>query len=165
MTSFTSIGQHFYLGLLFWYLWTTHPPRALVYTCAQVCTKLTHVPSRKVLSLTKPKGKIYETKSLGHYIIYLSIYHVKVWTRYAGHSRRSSHVLLRIPAYRRASVHRPAKTCIHNLCTVIGRVPGVIDDRNGWQERVKELPTISTTWWWGSINIQLSISSMSYSDE
>ena len=37
-------------------------------TCAQVCTKLTHVLSRKVLSLTKPKGKIYKMKSLGHYI-------------------------------------------------------------------------------------------------
>ena len=31
-------------------------------------TELTHVLSRKVLSLTKPKGKIYKTKSFGHYI-------------------------------------------------------------------------------------------------
>ena len=27
-----------------------------------------HLTKRKVLSLTKPKGKIYKTKSLGHYI-------------------------------------------------------------------------------------------------
>ena len=53
---------------LFWHLWTTHPPRARVNTCTQVCTQLTHVLSRMVLSLTKPKGKIYKTKSLGHYI-------------------------------------------------------------------------------------------------
>ena len=59
MTSFTSTGQPFYLGFLFWHLWTTHTPRARVDTCAQVCTKLTHALSRKVLSLTKPKGKIY----------------------------------------------------------------------------------------------------------
>ena len=58
----------FNLGFLFWHLWMTHPPRTRVNTCAQVCTKLTHVLSRKVLSLTKSKGKIYKTKSLGHYI-------------------------------------------------------------------------------------------------
>ena len=56
------------LGFLFWNLWTTHPPRVRVNTCAQVCTKLTYALSRKVLSRTKPKGKIYKTKFLGHYI-------------------------------------------------------------------------------------------------
>ena len=56
----------FYLGFLFWHLWTTYPTRVRVNTCAQVCTKLTHVLSRKVLSLTKPKGVVYITKSLGH---------------------------------------------------------------------------------------------------
>ena len=66
--SFTSSGQIFSLRFLFWDLWTTHPPCARVNTCAQGCTKLTHVLSRKVLSLTKPKDKIYKTKSLGHYI-------------------------------------------------------------------------------------------------
>ena len=55
---------------LFWHLWTTSPPRVRVNTCAQVCTKLTHELSLKVLSLTKPKGKIYKTKSLGYYITY-----------------------------------------------------------------------------------------------
>ena len=68
MTSFTSHGQIFYLGFLFWNFWKTHPPRVRFNTCAQVCTKLTYVLSRKVLSLTKPKGKICKTKSLGHYI-------------------------------------------------------------------------------------------------
>ena len=41
---------------------------ARVNNCAQVCTKLTHVLNRKVLRLTKPKGKIYKMKSLGYYI-------------------------------------------------------------------------------------------------
>ena len=57
-----------YLGFLFWHLWTTHPPHTRANTCAQACTQPTHVQSWKVLSLTKPKGKIYKTKSLGHYI-------------------------------------------------------------------------------------------------
>ena len=55
-------------GFLFWHFWMTHPPRVRINICAQVCTELTHVLSRKVLSLTKPKGKIYKTKSLGLYI-------------------------------------------------------------------------------------------------
>ena len=61
-------GNILSLGILFWHLWTTHPPRVRVNTCAQVWTQLTHVLSRRVLSLTKTKGKIYKTKSLGHYI-------------------------------------------------------------------------------------------------
>ena len=46
----------------------SHPPRVRVNSCAHVCTWLTHVLSREILSLTKPNGKIYKTKSLGHYI-------------------------------------------------------------------------------------------------
>ena len=71
MTPFTSTGQPFYLGFLFWHLWMTHPLCTRVNTCTQVCTKLTYALSRKVLSLTKPKGKIYKTKSLGHNITYM----------------------------------------------------------------------------------------------
>ena len=46
----------------------TRPLRTRMNTSAHFCTLLTHAQSRKVLSLTKPKGKIYKTKSLGHYI-------------------------------------------------------------------------------------------------
>ena len=52
----------FYLGFLLW-----HVRSACVNTCAHV--HLTNpFAERKVLSLTKPKGKIYKTKYLGHYI-------------------------------------------------------------------------------------------------
>ena len=61
------------LGFLFWHLWTTHPLRACVNTSAQVCAQITNMLSRKVLSLTKPKGKIYKTKSLGHYITIITL--------------------------------------------------------------------------------------------
>ena len=44
------------IGFLFWHLWTIRPPCTRVNTCTQVCTQLTHVLSRKFLSLTKPKG-------------------------------------------------------------------------------------------------------------
>ena len=61
-------GHILNLGFLLWHLWMTRPLRAHVNACAHVCTLLTHALSRKVLSLTKPKGKIYKTKSLGYYI-------------------------------------------------------------------------------------------------
>ena len=61
MTSFTPPGLISYLGILFWHLWMTHP------TCARVNTRVNVAPNtcakRKVLSQTKPKGKIYKTKS------------------------------------------------------------------------------------------------------
>ena len=51
------------LGFLLWHLWLSHPPRTRVNTCAQ-CVHLTNpCTNRKVLSLTKLKGKIYKTKN------------------------------------------------------------------------------------------------------
>ena len=73
MTSFTLPSSVSYLGFLLWHLWMTRPLRARVITCAHVCTELTHALSRKVLSLTKPKGKIYKAKSFRHYITRQSV--------------------------------------------------------------------------------------------
>ena len=61
MTSFTSPGHISHLGFLFWHLWMTSSRRAGEHQ-TNPCAK------RKVLSLTKPNGKIYKTKSLGHFI-------------------------------------------------------------------------------------------------
>ena len=62
-TSLTSPGHNSYLGFLFWHIlparaWTPALMLHLTNPCAE----------RNVLSLSKPKGKIYKTKSLGHYI-------------------------------------------------------------------------------------------------
>ena len=57
-----------YLGFLFGHFWMTHPPRANAWTPALMLHLTNPCAKRKVLCLTKPKGKIYETKSLGHYI-------------------------------------------------------------------------------------------------
>ena len=52
-----------YLGILLWHLWLSHPPCARVNTCTE-CVHLTNpCTKRKVLRLTKPKGKIYKTKN------------------------------------------------------------------------------------------------------
>ena len=52
-----------YLGFLLEHLWLSHPPCARVNTCTQ-CVHLTNpCTKRKVLSVTKPKGKIYKRKN------------------------------------------------------------------------------------------------------
>ena len=52
--------SHFYLGFLLWHLWLSHPP-VRAWTPALMSAPI-HALSRKVLSLTKPKDKIYKTK-------------------------------------------------------------------------------------------------------
>ena len=47
----------------------------------------------------------------------------------------SCDILLWTPAHGRASVGRPARTYLHQLCA----------DR--WKERIREIRAISTTWW------------------
>ena len=68
MTSFTSPSHitlwDFYFDISEWHILPTYAwTPALILHQSNTCAK------RKVLSLTKPKGKIYKTKSLGHYII------------------------------------------------------------------------------------------------
>ena len=60
MTSFTS--PILFSNWVFWHLWLTHPPPACTWTPALMSAP-TYALSRKVLSLTKPKDKIYKTKN------------------------------------------------------------------------------------------------------
>ena len=95
--------------------------------------------------------------------------------RHAGHCWRSrdeliSDVLLWNPTYGRAKVGRPARTYIQQLCEDTGRSPGdlpeAMNDREKWQERVKDIRASSTTWWWwcmvcaNSFNHQASAASL-----
>ena len=69
-------GHISYLGFLLWHLWLSHPPRAHVNTCAQ-CVHLTNpCTKRKVLSLTKQKGKIYKTKNDNIKKISMQLYYI-----------------------------------------------------------------------------------------
>ena len=63
----------FYFDISEWHIlparaWTPALMLHLTNTCAK----------RKVLSLTKPKGKMYKTKSLGHYITNILIIMIKI---------------------------------------------------------------------------------------
>ena len=76
------------------------------------------------------------------------------WTRHVGHCWRSkdeliSDILLWIPSHGRAKAGWPARTYIQQLCANTGYsledLRGVIDNRDGWQERVREICAGSMT--------------------
>ena len=78
-------------------------------------------------------------------------------TRHAGHCWRSkdeliSDVLLWTPTYGCARVGRPARTYIQQLCEDTGcnpeDLPEVMNDREKWRERVRDIRTGGATWWW-----------------
>ena len=75
-------------------------------------------------------------------------------TRHAGHCWRSrderiSDVLLWTPSYGRAKAGRPAQTYIQQLCEDMGcspdDLPEGMNDREEWQERVRDISAGSTT--------------------
>ena len=77
-------------------------------------------------------------------------------TRHAGHCWRSrdeliSNILLWTPLHGRAKAGWPARTYIQQLCTNTGcsleDLPGAMDNRDGWWERVREIRAGSATWW------------------
>ena len=78
-------------------------------------------------------------------------------TRHAGHCWRSrdeliSDVLLWTTTDGRAKAGRPARTYIQQLCEDTGccpeDLPGAMNDREEWRERVRDIRATSVTWWW-----------------
>ena len=78
-------------------------------------------------------------------------------TRHAGHSWRSrdellSNVFLWIPSHGRAEAGWQGRTHIQQLCADTGcdleDLPEVMDDRDGWRERVRDIRASGVTWWW-----------------
>ena len=78
-------------------------------------------------------------------------------TRHAGHCWRSrdeliSDVLQWTPTYGRAKAGRPPRTYIQQLCKDTRcspeDLPEVMNDREKWRERVKDIRVCGTTWWW-----------------
>ena len=78
-------------------------------------------------------------------------------TRHAGHCWRSkdeliSDVLLWAPTHGCASVGRPARTYIQQLCEDTGcnpeDLPEAMSDREKWRETVRDIRADGATWWW-----------------
>ena len=63
-----------------------------------------------------------------------------------------SYVLLCTPSHGRAKVGRHARTYIQQLCANAGcRLEDLLemmDDREGWRERIREISAGSGSWWW-----------------
>ena len=85
-------------------------------------------------------------------------------TRHAGHCGRSrgeliSDVLLWTPTHGRAKAGRRARTYIQQLCDDTGccpeDLPGAMNDREEWRERVRYIYATSATWWWWYIYIYI----------
>ena len=77
-------------------------------------------------------------------------------TRHTGHCWRSrdeliSDVLLWTPSHDRVKAGRPARTYIQQLCGDTGcspeDLPEVMNDRERWRERVRDIRAGGTTWW------------------
>ena len=78
-------------------------------------------------------------------------------TRHAGHGWRSRDELIRdvllwTPTHGRAKAGRPARTYIQQLCEDTGcypeDLPGAMNDREEWRERVRDIRATSAIWWW-----------------
>ena len=87
-------------------------------------------------------------------------------TRYARHYWRNkdeliSDVLLWTPTYGRARAGRPALTYIQQLCEDTGccpeDLPEAMNDREKWQERVRDIRASGMTWWWWCLSIISSL--------
>ena len=89
---------------------------------------LTYLPSRKLSKLVEPDMQDTAGEAV--------MYSVLLWT----------------PTYSRAKAGRPARTCIQQLCEDTGcspeDLPEVMNDREKWRERVRDISAGGTTWWW-----------------
>ena len=109
-------------------------------------SRMLRVVLNKFLKQHPTKQQLY-----GHLLPIMNIIQIRR-DRYAGHCWRSkeeliSNVLPWIPSH-----GRPALTYIQQLCANTGcsteDLPGAMDDRDEWRERVREINASSVTWWW-----------------
>ena len=90
-------------------------------------------------------------------------------TRHAGHCWRSrdeliSDVLWWTPSHGCAKAGQPARNYIHQLCEDTGcnpeDLPEVMDDREGWREKVRDIRADCVTrWWWWYVCIYVYLNS------
>ena len=73
-------------------------------------------------------------------------------TRHVGYCWRIEGELLWTSSRGRVKTGRPARSYIQQLCADTGcslKDPlGVLDNRDGWRERVRDIRAGSVTWWW-----------------
>ena len=115
------------------------------------CTRMLQAILNKSWKQHTTKQQLY-----GHLPSISKIIHIR-WTRQVGHCwRRKDKVisddLQQTPSHRWAGVGWPAWTYLQLLfmdtgCN-LGDMPEVMDDRDEWWERIREVHPSGTTWWW-----------------
>ena len=87
-------------------------------------------------------------------------------TRHAGHCWRSkdeliSDILPWTPSHGRKKAGRPAWNYIQQFCAdtrySLEDLPGAMDDRDGWRERLREVRAGGATWWWWWCNLAKTV--------
>ena len=93
-------------------------------------------------------------------------------TRHVGYCWRSrgkliSNTLLWTPSHGWAKAGQPARTYIQQLCADTGcsleDLLGVMDNRDGWWERVREICAGGVTWWWWTSVVCAQLNGFMYS--
>ena len=91
--------------------------------------------------------------------------------RHFGHCWKSkdehiSDVLLWTLSHGRARLGRPARPYLQKICTDTGcnmeDLPKVMDDRDKWLEKVREISASTTPWWLLQCNVSNSVHYLSY---
>ena len=74
------------------------------------------------------------------------------WPCWKSKNELINDILLWISSHGRAKRGRPARTYTQQLCADTGcsleDLPGAMDDRNRWRERVRKILAGNMTWWW-----------------
>ena len=106
---------------------------------------LTRIWTWVSVSISYNNNYYYSTSISFDAYIYIYIYIVLLWT----------------PTYGRAKAGRPARTYIQLLCEDTGcsseDLPEVMNDREKWRERVRDICASGMTWWWWCIYIYIYI--------
>ena len=105
----------------------------------------------QVLAATPHKKQLY-----GHLSTITKTIQIRR-TKHAGHCCRSRDELIRdvllwTPTHGRAKAGRPARTYLQQLCKDTGccpeDLPGAMNNKEKWRERVRDIRATSVTWWW-----------------
>ena len=107
---------------------------------------------------------IFPSSCSSQYILWRVIQHVnyiqiQYTTEWRSKDELISDTLLWLLTHGCGRVGWPARTYLHQLCVDIEYsledLPEVMDDRNRWRERIRDIHAVSTTWcwWWFLSNI------------
>ena len=117
-----------------------------------MCVLSIKVPIRKKSgnSFNDPRLYIYKHAVVVYTLIYgwMTLTLTKPMELYSNYTRR----LCAKQTHGRPKFGRPVRTYIQHLCAdtecSLKDIPGAMDDREGWRQRIREIYASRLTWWW-----------------